>query len=40
MIYKRNILYVSRSRRFDFKYKDEFLELEREAKENGRGVWE
>lgn len=26
-------------RRFDFKYKDEFLELEAEAKENKRGVW-
>jgi len=27
-------------RRFDFKYKDEFLELEQEAKENRRGLWQ
>jgi len=26
--------------RFDFKHKDKFLELEVEAKENGRGMWE
>jgi len=27
-------------RRYDFKHKDEFLELEAEAKENKRGIWE
>jgi endonuclease YncB( thermonuclease family) len=32
--------YCTTDRRFDFKYKDKFLELEWEAKKAGRGIWQ
>jgi len=31
--------YCTTYRRFDFKHKDKFLELEKYAKENRRGLW-